>query len=187
MDKETLNSICLSSEILHDFFRGIISLENGVNSKSLLLRQIGDFVILNISNEHWFSVQLCALNSVRIFDSLGGLLLPSKLKIEELCSNLLGRKPKHIVKDFQTNHPIQDIDSLVCGEHVLINLLTHSYLIKHASQKCEQSYRVTLLHYCKEHSITPDQCVWYEVYRFLKLSKEPDMRAVVEWYTEKTA
>ena len=187
MDKETLKYICLSSEILHHFFRGIISLENGVNNKCPLLRQIGDFVILNISNEHWFSAQLCGLNSVRIFDSLGGLLLPTKRKIELLCSNLLGKRPKRIVKDFQTNHPIQDSDSLVCGEHVLINLLTHSYLIKHTSQKCEQSYSVMLLDYCKEHSLTPDQCVWYEVYRFLKLAKEPDIRAVVEWYTEKTA
>ena len=182
MDKDTMKHICLNLSILKKYFCGILPMEYVRMRKLSLLKKNGDFVILNIGNEHWFVVQRHAKDRIYIFDSIGGIMLPPDLK--SICSNLLSidHKLNKLFYDFP-KRALQDTNALTCGEHCIVYLIRKCYHTSHRSFE-EGNYSHSLLEYCQKHSISPDECVWREVYYIWKLAKVPNLRQVVEWYCE---
>ena len=184
MDKTTLKQICSRSEILHPFFRGIQRFES-LGQQKYKLKKNGDFLVLNIADQHWFTIQR-RNHCVYVFDSLSGLMLPEKSKMLATCKELLGGcSPRRLIYDFP-HTPLQSSKSLTCGEHVIVYLLNNCYFLKHSLKTSikKQKYAHSLLRFSKRHNITPDECVWREVYINLRLAKIPNMREVVEWYNK---
>ena len=180
MDQVTLRNICINNVILSPYFVSIVKLSDR-NIYKYTLDKIGSYIICNICNCHWIVIQKKTSNAVNVFDSGGGILLPTKSRLSRICKKLLkfsGSINVHF--DFNYGNPLQDLESFTCAEHVLSYLL---YELRYG--KCRLGrYGNYLMKKCKMEQISPDQYVWWLVYNKKQLAEKPDLLSVTNWYEE---
>ena len=180
MDQVTLKNICINNSTLSPYFVNVVKLTYR-NFANNTLRKIGSYIICNICNSHWFLIQKQSENSVNIFDSGGGLLLPSKPQLSRLCKKLLKVRGKVMVNvDFQYGNPLQALSSFTCGEHVLSYIF---YELRYGKGQVGK-YHKYLMKKCKGENTTPDEFVWWLIYNKKNLSEKPDLHSVTAWYED---
>ena len=178
MDQVTLRNICINNTILSPYFVNVVKLSNRNTDKNIF-HKIGSYIICNICNCHWFVIQKKSGNVVNVFDSGGGLLLPSRRQLSRMCKNLLKITGNVVVHfDFKYGSPLQDMSSFTCSEHVISYLL---YELRYGKYKIGR-YQNYLMKKCKVENATPDEFVWWLVYNKEKLAEKPDLKAVTSWY-----
>ena len=176
MDDSTLTKICLENSVLRIFFCGVVQFEYLCADDYGLTNEIGNFLICNVANQHWFALQYRKNNTIAIFDSLEGKLLPRKQRIRKVLQSDF--KVQNVL--FILPKKLQNKNSLFCGEHTLYWLLHQSEFLllrKHFDDK----YSKRIIAFCHKKKISPDYFVWNEIYRKLRLAAPPNLEKVLTW------
>lgn len=181
MDEKSIIGFCKENSILRHFFRGVFLFEKSKLSRMI---KIGDFEILNIQNSHWIVVIKTGIRNFMFFDSLNGVLLPSKKYIKHMFWRNMHIAPK-IIFIFPGRYELQKSDVITCGEHsVYFALYQTSYYIIHGV--FDKHYVQNIVKISEYRNESSDQFIWSQIYDKLKLGPKPDLNLVFDWYNKQT-
>ena len=165
--------------ILKDKFLGILTYKEICENRIHLGWSKCDFILINFRDLHWIMIMWINVDTIIIFDSLSGKLMPKKKTMEQIVSRCFYGLKKVIFQ--YGNGKLQKVGALTCSEHIIYYVL-YQNLFYLKNKRFDLNYISNITKYCFKHRITPDEFVWKEIYINLELAKPPNLMKVLNWY-----